>query len=175
MIDEIFSCPVRKYHLTNDRITTWATNLYQSERDKRPSPFKMNIKDIDGYYMPLYSDILEEFIKDIGLGETHNGIISHAIFCALEKGESLIPCSTLPSHYTMTHYIKGNTADVFYHPAKTLLQIFNPNLDEWTSAMSLYVNEGDIVIHPSFLEYSTPPVDKQRMSMTFLLELEPRE
>ena len=96
-------------------------------------------------------------------------------FCALEKGESLIPCSTLPSHYTMTHYIKGNTADVFYHPAKTLLQIFNPNLDEWTSAMSLYVNEGDIVIHPSFLEYSTPPVDKQRMSMTFLLELEPKE
>ena len=41
--------------------------------------------------------------------------------------------------------------------------------------MSLYVNEGDIVIHPSFLEYSTPSVDKQRMSMTFLLELEPKE
>ena len=41
--------------------------------------------------------------------------------------------------------------------------------------MSLYVNEGDIVIHPSYLEYSTPQVDKQRLSFTFLMELEPKE
>ena len=175
MIDEIFACPIRKYHLTHDRISTWATNLYNDERDKRPSPFKIDIKNLDGYYMPSYADVLEEFVKDLGLGETHHGIITHAIFCALEKGESLTPCNTLPSHYTVTHYIKGNTADVFYHPAKTLLQLFDPNLDEWTSAMSLYVNEGDIVIHPSYLEYSTPQVDKQRMSMTFLLQLEPKE
>ena len=38
--------------------------------------------------MPLYADVLEEFIKDLGLGETHHGIISHAIFCGLEKGDS---------------------------------------------------------------------------------------
>ena len=175
MIDEIFACPVRKYHVTNDRITGWATTLYNDERDKRSSPLKIDVTNVDGYYMPLYADVLEEFIKDLGLGETHHGIISHAIFCGLEKGDSLSPCITLPSHYTITHYIKGNSADVFYHPAKHLVSLFSPNIDEWTSAMSLYVNEGDIVIHPSYLEYSTPQVDKQRLSFTFLMDLEPKE
>ena len=35
---------------------------------------------------------------------------------------------TLPSHYTLTHYLLGKDPDVFYHPAKDLLQIVNPKV-----------------------------------------------
>ena len=83
-------------------------------------------------------------------------------------------CNTLPSHYTATHYISGNDADVFYHPARTLLQLFNPSLDEWGSAVSLYVNEGDVIVHPSYLEYATPNIEKQRLTLTLLIQLQER-
>ena len=47
-----------------------------------------------------------------------------------------------------------------------------PGLDEWGSATSLYVNEGDVVVHPSYLEYNTPPVKKQRVAATLLISLQ---
>ena len=91
--------------------------------------------------------------------------------CILEKGESLSLCNTLPSHYTFTHYIEGTSPDVFYHPARSLLEVFNPGLDEWSSAVSLYTNEGDVIVHPSYLDYLTPPVDSKRITFTTLVEL----
>ena len=74
----------------------------------------------------------------------------------------------------MTHYLQGNQSDIFYHPAKDLLQIVNPNLDEWIYAESLYINEGDVIIHPSYLEYSTPPVEQERKTITCTIEIAKR-
>ena len=120
----------------------------------------------------LYVDVLKEFVKDIGLDKTHVALVTGAILCVLEKGETLALCNTLPSHYTFTHYIEGKSPDVYYHPARSLLEVFNPGLDEWSSAMSLYVNEGDVIVHPSYLDYITPPVENKRMTMTLLIELQ---
>ena len=89
-----------------------------------------------------------------------------------DKNESADRSRTLPSHYTLTHYVSGKDPDVFYHPAKDLLSRVNPDLDEWTSAKSLYINEGDVIIHPSFLEYSTPKVNKRRVTITLLFNIE---
>ena len=136
------------------------------------SPFRYIFDDIDPRMTQLYVDVLQDFVKDIGLDKTHVAFITGAILCVLEKGETLALCNTLPSHYTFTHYIEGDSADVFYHPARSLLEIFNPGLDEWNSAMSLYVNEGDVIVHPSYLDYITPSVDKKRMTMTLLVKLE---
>ena len=90
----------------------------------------------------------------------------------LEKNESMDRCRTLPSHYTLTHYVSGKDPNVFYHPAKDLLSIVNPDLEEWSTARSLYINEGDVIIHPSYLEYSTPQVEKQRITITLLFNIE---
>ena len=65
-------------------------------------------------------------------------------------------------------------SDIFHHPAKSLIDPFNPNLDEWVSGAGLYVNQGDVIIHPSFLEYSTPKVDRKRITMTLLIRLQPK-
>ena len=129
-------------------------------------------RNIDAWVTQLYTDVLEEFVKEIGLGDTHVGIITDSILCVLEKGETLGNCNTLPSHYTLTHFIEGVSPDVYYHPARSLLEVFNPGLDEWSSAMSLYVNEGDVIVHPSYLDYITPPVENKRMTMTLLIELQ---
>jgi len=172
MIDTIFSCPIRKYNLNSEDINAWAQRFYDKERFETKTPFKYIFDDVDPRMTQLYVDVLEDFVKDIGLNKTHVAFITGAIMCVLEKGETLALCNTLPSHYTVTHYIEGKSPDVYYHPARSLLEVFNPGLDEWSSAMSLYVNEGDVIIHPSYLDYITPPVDNKRMTMTFLIELQ---
>ena len=172
MIDTIFSCPIRKYNLNSKDISSWAHRFYDKERFEYKTPFKYIFDDIDPRMTQLYVDVLEDFVKDIGLNKTHVAFITGAILCVLEKGETLALCNTLPSHYTVTHYIEGKSPDVYYHPARSLLEVFNPGLDEWNSAMSLYVNEGDVIVHPSYLDYITPPVDKKRMTMTLLVELQ---
>ena len=174
MIDTIFSCPIRKYNLNSEDIDAWAQRFYDQERSECKTPFRyiFNDRNLDPRLTQLYVDVLEDFVKDIGFDKTHVALITGAILCVLEKGETLALCNTLPSHYTFTHYIEGKSPDVYYHPARSLLEVFNPGLDEWSSAMSLYVNEGDVIIHPSYLDYITPPVDNKRMTMTFLIELQ---
>ena len=90
----------------------------------------------------------------------------------LDQNESMDRCRTLPSHYTLTHHVSGKDPNVFYHPAKDLLSVVNPDLEEWASAKSLYINEGDVIIHPSYLEYSTPQVEKRRVTITLLFNIE---
>ena len=172
MIDTIFSCPIRKYNLNSEDINAWAHRFYDEKRFESKTPFKYIFDDIDPRMTQLYVDVLEDFVKDIGLDKTHVAFITGAILCVLEKGETLALCNTLPSHYTVTHYIEGKSPDVYYHPARSLLEVFNPGLDEWSSAMSLYVNEGDVIVHPSYLDYITPPVENIRMTMTLLIELQ---
>ena len=171
MIDTIFSCPVRKYNISDIDIKSWANNVYEKERHEISSPFKKIFDDLDTLLTQVYVDLLEEFVKEIGLDKTHVGLVTGAVLCVLEKGESLSLCNTLPSHYTFTHYIEGKSPDVFYHPARQLLEVFNPGLDEWDNAMSLYTNEGDVIVHPSYLDYLTPPVDNRRITFTTLVEL----
>ena len=174
MIDTIFSCPIRKYNLNSEDINAWAQRFYDQERSECKTPFRYIFNDhtLDPRMTQLYVDVLEEFVKDVGLGDTHVALVTGAILCLLEKGETLALCNTLPSHYTFTHYIEGRSPDVYYHPARSLLEVFNPGLDEWNSAMSLYVNKGDVIVHPSFLDYITPPVENRRMTMTLLIELQ---
>ena len=175
MIDDIFSCRVRKYHIDNqqDQIQ-WAESEYNRQKFTLPSPFKTVINQVPEWLTKPYEEIAETFLKDLGVFDTHVALITAFGLSVLDKNESMDRCRTLPSHYTLTHYVKGKDPDVFYHPAKDLLQIVNPNLDEWTSAMSLYVNQGDVVIHPSFLEYSTPPVKRERVTITCTIEIASR-
>ena len=174
MIDTIFSCPIRKYNFDSEDVSSWTQRFYDKERSECKAPFRYIFNDLtlDPRMTQLYVDVLEEFVKDIGLDKTHVALVTGAILCVLEKGETLALCNTLPSHYTFTHYIEGKSPDVYYHPARSLLEVFNPGLDEWNSAMSLYVNEGDVIVHPSYLDYITPSVDKKRMTMTLLVKLE---
>ena len=173
MIDTIFSCPVRKYNINNPDIKDWAHLVYDKEFDTQPSPFKKTLdeEELGGILEDTYTETIETFVKDIGLGKTHVALIKGAILCVLEKGESLSLCNTLPSHYTFTHYIEGISPDVFYHPARQLLEVFNPGLDEWSNAVSLYTNEGDVIAHPSYLDYITPPVESKRITMTLMVQL----
>ena len=173
MINEIFTCPIRKYHIDNpqDQIQ-WAEEEYNNSKFNLPSPFSKVISQIPEWVSKPYEEIAENFLKDLGIFDTHVALITALGLSVLDKNESVDRCRTLPSHYTLTHYLSGKDPDVFYHPAKDLLSIVNPDLDEWTSAKSLYINEGDVIIHPSFLEYSTPKVNKRRVTITLLFNIE---
>ena len=177
MIDEIFACPVRKYNI--DATTeqgafqvTWAENEYENNKFDYPAPFRKKSSQVPELLSKPYEEIAENFLKDLGVFDTHVALITAFGLSVLDRNESMDRCRTLPSHYTLTHHVIGKDPNVFYHPAKDLLSIVNPNLDEWASAKSLYINEGDVIIHPSYLEYSTPQVERRRVTITLLFNIE---
>ena len=175
MIDEIFSCPVRKYNIGDPLIKGWASEQYEKEKFNIQSPFRIEMTDIPTNLAANYADVTDKILVDLDISDTHAAFITNIILSVLEKGDSMDRCNTLPSHYTATHYIEGNDADIFYHPARSLLTLCTPGLDEWGSATSLYVNEGDVIVHPSYLEYNTPPVKKQRVAATLLISVQEKE
>ena len=176
MRDDLFSCPVRKYNLDDPLITRWANEQYEEEKFNISAPFRLPITDFPANLSTSYTDLTEKFLKDLKIEDNTIALITDILLTVLEKGDSLERCHTLPSHYTATHYLSENPeqSDIFHHPAKSLIDVFNPNLDEWVSGAGLYVNQGDVIIHPSFLEYSTPKVDRKRMAMTLLIRLQPK-
>ena len=175
MIDTIFSSVVRKYNIDDPLMKGWAYEQYDKDKFNLPSPFRIEMTEIPTNLAANYADITDKILVDLNVSDTHAAFITNIILSVLEKGDSMDRCNTLPSHYTATHYISGNDADIFYHPARSLLTLCTPGLDEWGSATSLYVNEGDVVVHPSYLEYNTPTVKKQRMAMTILISLQEKE
>jgi len=175
MIDNIFSSTVRKYNIDDPLIKGWASEQYEKEKFNVASPFRLEMTDIPTNLAANYTDVTERLLEDLKISDTHAAFITNMILSVLEKGDSMDRCNTLPSHYTATHYISGNDADVFYHPARSLLTLCTPGLDEWSSATSLYVNAGDVIVHPSYLEYNTPPVKQQRVAVTVLISLQEKE
>ena len=175
MIDTIFSSVVRKYNIDDPLLKGWASEQYEKDKFNIPSPFRIEMTDIPTNLAANYADVTEKLLDDLNISDTHVAFITDMILAVLEKGDSMDRCNTLPSHYTATHYIEGNDADIFYHPARSLLTLCTPGLDEWGSAMSLYVNEGDVIVHPSYLEYNTPPVKKQRVTATLLISVQEKE
>ena len=175
MIDTIFSSVVRKYNIDDPLLKGWASEQYEKDKFNIPSPFRIEMTDIPTNLAANYADVTEKLLDDLNISDTHAAFITDMILSVLEKGDSMDRCNTLPSHYTATHYIEGNDADIFYHPARSLLTLCKPGLDEWGSAMSLYVNEGDVIVHPSYLEYNTPPVKKQRVTATLLISVQEKE
>ena len=173
MINEIFASPIRKYHIDNqqDQIQ-WAEQEYNNSKFNLPSPFNKVVSQVPEWVSKPYEEIAENFLKDLGVFDTHVALITAFGLSVLDQNESMDRCRTLPSHYTLTHHVSGKDPNVFYHPAKDLLSVVNPDLEEWASAKSLYINEGDVIIHPSYLEYSTPPVKKRRMTITLLFNIE---
>ena len=175
MIDTIFSSTIRKYIIGAPLIKGWASEQYEKEKFNVISPFRLEMTDIPTNLAANYADVTDKILVDLDISDTHAAFITNIILSVLEKGDSMDRCNTLPSHYTATHYIEGNDADIFYHPARSLLALCTPGLDEWSSAMSLYVNEGDVIVHPSYLEYNTPPVKKQRVTATLLISVQEKE
>ena len=175
MIDNIFSSTVRKYNIDDPLIKGWASEQYEKEKFNVASPFRLEMLNIPTNLAANYADVTDKILVDLDISDTHAAFITNMILSVLEKGDSMDRCNTLPSHYTATHYLSGSDADIFYHPARSLLTLCTPGLDEWGSATSLYVNEGDVIVHPSYLEYNTPTVKKQRMAMTILISLQEKE
>tara|TARA_B100000029_G_scaffold259003_1_gene255679 strand:+ start:855 stop:1433 length:579 start_codon:yes stop_codon:yes gene_type:complete len=180
MRDDLFSVPIRKYHIDeNDRFLELVDSLYKDNKFKVDSPFIFGVDKVPPDVTQIYGDKLEEFLTDIGLYDTHVILITSFIVKVLEPGESIDRTDTLPSHYTATHYIEvppGSSSDVFHHPAKALVSAFAPAaLDEWQPAAGVYVNQGDVIIHPSFMEHSTPVTSGKRVTMTTTFVLERNE
>ena len=137
MRDDLFSCPVRKYHLSDSLIERWANEQYEEEKFNITAPFRLHITDIPANLSASYTDVTEKFLEDLKIHDNTVALITDIMLTVLEKGDSLDRCNTLPSHYTATHYIskEPEQSDIFHHPAKSLLDPFNPNLDEWISGV----------------------------------------
>ena len=113
------------------------------------------------------------------LMETHSYGMQSFIFKCLEKGESIDAGDFLPSHYTLVHYVSDcKKSDLFFHPAKQLARSYDPtNVSEWIWDSGLYVNAGDVLIYPSYIETASPKNDltDPRMTITIPIVLTPNE
>ena len=181
MRDDLFAIPLRKYNIDNNEdFVSYADEVWKEHKFSLPSPFLMGITQLSPQLSQAYTDTVETFLTEIGCYETHTCNVDAMILKVLEKGECSDRLDTLPSHYTMIHYIDvddKDSSDVFHHPCRSILNALRPAvIDEWKDAAGLYINKGDVIIFPSFIEHSTPPVkSKNRVTMTLPLVLEMNE
>ena len=181
MRDDLFASPLRKYSIeNNEEFIKYSNQVWEEMKFSLPSPFLMGIKDIGPNLTQVYTDTVETFLTEIGCYETHTCNVDAMILKVLEKGEGSERLDTLPSHYTMIHYVDigdDNSSDTFHHPCRSILNALRPAaIDEWKDAAGLYINQGDAIIFPSFIEHSTPPVRSgKRVTITLPLVLELNE
>ena len=177
---DLFPSVVRKYHISNnDEFLTHWTKEYNECKFKEISPLIMGYGDIGHDLTVPYVDIVNEFMNDLGVSETHSFAMQTFVFKCLEKGESLDKSDFLPSHYTMVHCVNEcKNSDSFFHPVRQLVQSFDPvNVPEWTWDAGLYINAGDVIIYPSYLETASPKneLTDPRMTVTVPIVLRPNE
>ena len=182
MRDDLFAIPLRKYHLdNNDDFLDYYNQIWEENKFDAPSPFFNSITQLPPTLTQCYADLIEGFLTDIRLYDTHGCAISGILLKCLEKGESTDRSDTLPSHYTAIHYVDvkdGDTSDIFHHPSRSAINAFRPApIDEWKEAAGLYINSGDVIIFPSYMEHSSPMnrKSKNRVTVTLPLVLEENE
>ena len=166
---DIFAATVRKYNVpSNEEFKTHWTKEYNDCKFEELSPLIMGYANIDRDLHEAYIDIVNQFMVDIGANETHKYGFQTYIFKCLEKGESTDANDFLPSHYTLVHYINDcKRSDLFIHPAKQLVKSFDPSgVSDWIWDTGLYVNAGDVIIYPSYLETASPKNDLTDPRMT---------
>ncbi len=183
MRDDLFSTPIRKYHIDNNQeFLDYFLGVHKSDAMRLPSPYIQGI-DLPDWTVPYYSDLLEQFLHDLKAYDTHYASIRGVVLKVLDQGEGSERIDTLPSHYTLTHYIQipaGQSSDTFHHPAKILVNAFDPKiegLDEYKDAAGLYITSGDVIIHPSYLETGSPVNQHpdKRVTLTLIVTLDRNE
>tara|TARA_X000000368_G_scaffold417376_1_gene413580 strand:- start:1444 stop:2022 length:579 start_codon:yes stop_codon:yes gene_type:complete len=180
MRDDLFAIPVRKYNVDNNQqFIDYVSNIWKEERLRVPSPFLFSVREFGYNLTQIYTDLLEQFLTDIECFDTHSITMDAIILKVLEKGESTDRFDTLPSHYTLIHYVDvvdGGASDTLHHPARQPMNAFKPaHIDEWQDAAGLYINKGDAIIYPSFMEHSSPVQKETRMTITVPLILKLNE
>ena len=181
MKNDLFAIPVRKYHIDEtETFLVWAKDEYLSDKFEDDGVYQKWITKMPYGFMDYYSDVIEEFLRDIKVYDTHCGVITNITLRVLESGDSFDRENTLPSHYTFTHYIDTDSSkpdDIYHHPLNAIVRAFDPGVDipEWQNAGGVYTTAGDVVIYPSYLEQSTPKMTGPgtRITITCTFNLEP--
>ena len=183
MRDDLFSVPIRKYHIDNNQeFVDYFSDVHKRDAFSLPSPYIQGI-ELPDWTVPFYSGLLEQFLHDLKAYDTHYASIRGVVLKVLDQGEGSERIDTLPSHYTLTHYIKipaGQSSDIFHHPARILVNAFDPKiegLNEYKDAAGLYITSGDVIIYPSFLETGSPVNEHpdKRMTLTLIVTLDRNE
>ena len=144
MKNDLFAIPVRKYHIDEtETFLVWAKDEYLSDKFEDDGVYQKWISRMPPGFMEHYTDVIEQFLRDINVYDTHCGVITNITLRVLESGDSFDRESTLPSHYTFTHYIDTDTNkpdDIYYHPLNAIVRAFDPGVDipEWQNAGGVY-------------------------------------
>jgi len=177
MRTELFPIPLYKYHVeNNDYFVDFCQQRFDQYRFEMPSPFDYWFQPLQDIIIP-YTDIIEQFMRDQGCYDTHIAYITGTTIRVLLPGESFDRTDTLPSQYTAVHYvtIDNNNSDIYHHPLKSIVRALDPGLKEWTTGAGLYVNAGDVVIYPSYLEHSSPANRSKDKRITLMFNFSLRE
>ena len=165
---DLFTTPIRKYSVNNNQsfLDHWEQE-YKNEKFNEISPVIMAYGQVPHHLYQEYSDIMNQFMEEIGCSDTHSWHFETYIFKAFEKGESSDRLDTLPSHYTLTHYMSDcKRSDMYWHPIHQIIRTFDPGVNEWTDTSGVYVNQGDVIIHPSWIESNSPMNENSDLRMT---------
>jgi hypothetical protein len=177
MRTELFPIPLYKYHVeNNDYFVDFCQQRFDQYRFEMPSPFDYWFQPLQDIIIP-YTDIIEQFMRDQGCYDTHIAYITGTTIRVLLPGESFDRTDTLPSQYTAVHYVTldNNNSDIYHHPLRSIVRALDPGLKEWTTGAGLYVNAGDVVIYPSYLEHSSPANRSKDKRITLMFNFSLRE
>lgn len=114
-----------------------------------------------------YIDVIKEMQHELGAAGTVH--INNAWFNAYKTNQSHELHDHLPGQFSAIHYIAYDASKhlptVFVNPVRQLALSNSPNFNTndpdsvpptWVGQTSLLVEEGDLVIFPSFLEHKVP-------------------
>ena len=67
MRDDLFSVPIRKYHLDNNKeqFVSFVESYYNNGKFEEPSPYLKTIEQLPPWTCPVYSDLIESFLNDL--------------------------------------------------------------------------------------------------------------
>ena len=185
----LFLVKVKEHKKIKDACMSYIEENYEKEPSTFVDAWDADVfttfgKDINFPWkdiIPLYSEEIQTFAKELNL--VGNARITEAWFNAYKTNQGQEMHEHLPGHFSAIHYLsydpEVHTPTVFVNPFRQVAMSNAPEFNtdiagvpgSWVSLQYVKIDEGDLLIFPSYLEHKVPrqKSDKIRATMSFNL------
>lgn len=181
----IYRSPVEDHEKIKETCLEYVEREYEKDSSTFKDPWDFDIfttygRDVDFSWqeiLPFYIKNIEEMARELNVSGAVG--INNAWLNAYKKGQSHDLHDHLPSQFSAIHYVKYDsnlhTPTIFVNPYRQVSISSAPRYDTsdmskvppmWGPQSFLNVEEGDIVIFPSFFEHKVAKQSSDEMRVT---------
>jgi len=154
-------------------VEAWDADVWTTYNQENNFPWKEIV--------PLYLEELRSFSMDLGI--VGNPMVREAWLNAYKENQHQEIHEHLPGQFSCIHYVAYNSDDhlptIFMNPYRQVALSNSPNFfggpdgipGTWTGQSYIKVEEGDLLIFPSFLEHKVPKQKSDNLRVTLSFNL----